>query len=64
MVPLGTVATLEARVEKVEGRKVYVRTRLELRDGTLAAESTGVFLQLVPERLEMLASPAAEFLLL
>lgn len=59
MVPLGSVATLEARVERVEGREVYVGTRLELADGRLAAESQGLFLELAPKHLEKLASLAS-----
>jgi len=59
MVPVGTVATLEAAVEDVDGRKVLPRARLLLPDGTVAAESTGIFLELAAEQLELLAGNAA-----
>ena len=59
MVPVGTVATLEAAVERIEGRKVFPRARLLLPDGTLVAESTGLFLELAAAQLELLAGHAA-----
>ena len=58
MVPVGAVATLEAGVERVEGRKVFPRARLLLADGTVAAESSGIFLQLAADQLELLAGRA------
>ena len=58
LVPLGTVTTLEAAVERVEGRKVFPRARLRLPDGTLAAESTGIFLELTGDQLRGLAGHA------
>ncbi|MFQ5350489.1 MAG: PaaI family thioesterase [Thermoanaerobaculia bacterium] len=58
MMPVGAVATLEAAVERVEGRKVFPRARLLLPDGTLAAEATGVFLELAADQLELLAGRA------
>ena len=58
MVPLGTVTTLEAAVEHVEGRKVRPRARLLLPDGAVAAESTGIFLELAADQLELLAGQA------
>ena len=58
MVPVGAVATLEATVERVEGRKVYPRARLLLPGGTVAAESTGIFLMLAANQLELLAGQA------
>ena len=59
MIPLGAVATLEAAVEEVEGRKVRPRARLLLAGGAIAAESTGVFLELAADQLELLAAQAA-----
>lgn len=59
MVPIGAVATLEAAVERVEGRKVFPRARLSLGDGTLAAESSGIFLELDADQLRRLAGHAA-----
>ncbi len=58
MVPVDVVATLEANVERIEGRKVFPRARLLLPDGTLAAESTGIFLELAAEQLDLLAGRA------
>jgi len=58
MVPLGSMATIEARVESVRGRKVEVRTRRELDNGTRAAESSGLFIQLSPTHLDKLGSLA------
>ena len=58
MVPVGAVATIEAAVERVEGRKVFPRARLTLADGTVAAQSTGIFLELAAEQLELLAGRA------
>lgn len=51
MLPLGTDARLEAWVERVEGRKVFVRARLTGEEGALFAGSTGLFVILQPERL-------------
>ncbi len=58
MMPLGAVATLEAAVERVEGRKVFPRARLLLPDGAIAAESSGIFLELAAGQLELLAGHA------
>ncbi len=59
MVPLAAVTTLESRVERVDQRKIYPRARLTLDDGTLAAEASGLFLQLAREHLDKLAGHAA-----
>ncbi|MDH3255011.1 MAG: PaaI family thioesterase [Acidobacteriota bacterium] len=55
MIPLATTASLKARVERVDGRKIHVRARLELAGGILAAESTGLFVELSPKHLERLS---------
>ena len=60
MVPLGSVATIEARVRRVQGRKVEVEASLVLSDGKTAAESRGLFIQLSPEHLEKLGHLAEE----
>jgi len=49
-VPLGTVATAEAWVVGVEGRKVRIAARLTA-DGTLLAEAEGLFVTLPRERI-------------
>ena len=58
MVPVGAVTTVEAAVERVEGRKVFPRARLLLPGGAVAAESTGIFLELAADQLELLAGQA------
>jgi acyl-coenzyme A thioesterase PaaI-like protein len=59
MVPLGSVTTIEARVVRVTGRKLEVQGRLERDDGVVAAESSGLFIQLSPEQLETLGRLAS-----
>ena len=49
MVPIGTVATVEAWVDKVEGRKVSVRARLTGDDGEVFSEGGGLFIEREPE---------------
>ena len=58
MIALESVATVEAKVTKVNDRKVEVRARLELGDGTLAAEASGLFIQLSADHLEKLGGLA------
>jgi acyl-coenzyme A thioesterase PaaI-like protein len=59
MVPLESVTTIEARVIRVAGRKLEVKARLERDDGVVAAESTGLFIQLSPEQMETLGRLAS-----
>lgn len=54
MLPLGTVCTIETRVERVEGRKVHLEGRLVGPDGTLHAEGAVLFVHLQPEALQAL----------
>lgn len=49
--PLGTVLTMWATVERVEGRKVYAKARLENDVGTVYSESTGLFIVIDPATL-------------
>jgi acyl-coenzyme A thioesterase PaaI-like protein len=62
MLPLGTDATLEAWVERVDGKKVRAHGRLYTADGATAfAEADGLFLEIDPERFRpMLEKAAAE----
>ncbi|MFQ5524954.1 MAG: PaaI family thioesterase [Thermoanaerobaculia bacterium] len=60
MVPLGTIASLEAQVVDKDGRKVQVGARLELPDGSVAAQATGLFLEIRAEHLKALAGLAAD----
>lgn len=46
--PLHTTLTMTARVDKVEGRKVYAIARLEADEGYVYSESTGLFVQIDP----------------
>lgn len=60
MLPLGTDATLEAWVERRDGRKVWTRGSLSSGDGTLFAEATALFIRLDAERDRALLARAAE----
>lgn len=50
MLPIGTDAWMEARVERVEGRKVLTRGRLHDAAGVDFATATGIFVTLDTER--------------
>lgn len=58
MLPLGTDASLEAWVERVDGRKVLTRGVLSGADGKPFATAEGIFLVLQPERFSGLAEVA------
>ncbi len=47
--PLGTVATLEAWVERIDGRKLTPRAHLLGPGGIVYAESSGLFIKFQPE---------------
>ncbi len=55
MVPIGIDATIEARIEQVDGRKIRTRGRMTGKDGKVYAEGEGLFIVLEPEQLERLA---------
>ena len=60
MLPLGTDATLEAWVERHEGRKVWTRGALRGDDGRLFAEANALFIRLDADRdRDILARAAA-----
>jgi acyl-coenzyme A thioesterase PaaI-like protein len=59
MLPIGTDAWMEARVERVEGRKVLTRGRLHDADGGDFGSAAGVFVTLDPERFEELLGRVA-----
>lgn len=59
MVPLGTDATLEARVEREEGRKIWTAGTLVDAGGTPFASATGLFIELPPDRFRPLLDQAA-----
>ncbi len=54
MMPLGTVATMQVTIDRVEGRKVHMAGVLCSRDGTVFAQSRGLFIQLSAEKVEQL----------
>jgi acyl-coenzyme A thioesterase PaaI-like protein len=58
MVPIGTEATIEARIEQVDGRKIRARGRMIGNDGQLYAEGEGLFIVLEHDQLERLAGPS------
>jgi len=64
MLPIGTDTYLEARVERAEGRKVYLTGRIYDDDGETYAEATGLFIRLHREHLKEIAgiirTPAGE----
>ncbi|MFN8374257.1 MAG: dual specificity protein phosphatase family protein [Anaerolineae bacterium] len=43
-VPIDTVITVTAAVERIEGKKTYAKSELRLPDGTVAAEAQGLFI--------------------
>ena len=43
--PLGVQVQITAAVERNEGRKVHARSEICLRDGQVAAEGTGIFVE-------------------
>jgi acyl-coenzyme A thioesterase PaaI-like protein len=49
MVPIGTVASVAARLVAVDGRKISIAARLEGDDGTLYSESAALFIERDPE---------------
>lgn len=59
MLPLGTDAWMEARVERVDGRKVITRGRLHDAAGTDFATATGLFVTLDTERFHQLLGRVA-----
>lgn len=52
MVPVGTDATFETRVDHVDGRKVHTRGRLVGRDGELLAEGHAICVMLGEQHIE------------
>ncbi len=57
-VDLGVDATCEAWIEEINGRKVTARSRMYRADGTVLAESDGLFIILDPARLDALIKKA------
>jgi acyl-coenzyme A thioesterase PaaI-like protein len=57
MLPVETETTVEASIDRVEGRKIHLRATLTNPGGTIVAEGTGLFIVLRNERLRELAKP-------
>jgi acyl-coenzyme A thioesterase PaaI-like protein len=55
MLPLKTVATVEAWVDGVKGRKVQMRARLTGPKGELFSDSEGLFIELDAEQMSQIA---------
>ncbi|WP_168210811.1 PaaI family thioesterase [Persicimonas caeni] len=55
MLPLGTVATVEAWIEKADGRKLYPKGHILADDGTVYAEASGLFIEMTSEAFDALA---------
>ena len=60
MLPIGTDAWMEARVESVDGRKVTTRGRLHDAAGEDFGTATGLFVTLDPERFRQLLARVAK----
>ena len=56
MLPLGTVALVEAKVDRVDGRKVFVHGKIQGPDGQLYCESDGVLIKLVQRQTDHFAA--------
>ena len=52
MLPLGTVAVVEASVSSVEGRKVHALGKINGPDGQLFCEAEGIFIKLDESQLD------------
>ncbi len=50
MVPVDSVASCEAWIENIDGRKITTRSRLFSADGTTCSDGTALFLKLSPEK--------------
>ena len=60
LLPIGTVALLEASVTEVDGKRVRTRAELCSSDGTRFATGEGLFVHLGPERFGALADKARD----
>ena len=58
--PLGSVALLEASIERVEGRKITARSVLQRDGGAAIAEATGLYIRLTDQQLEAFRRARAE----
>jgi hypothetical protein len=54
-VPIQTETILDARIDRIEGRKIYTRSRLTNAAGQKVAEGEGLFIVLKEEALRAMA---------
>ncbi|MEY4095276.1 MAG: hypothetical protein RLZZ53_2475 [Acidobacteriota bacterium] len=57
MLPLETETVVEARIEKLDGRKVHVSSTLKDPSGRVVAEGSGLFVVLRDDQLKALVRP-------
>jgi acyl-coenzyme A thioesterase PaaI-like protein len=60
MMPLGTIARLETRIDRLEGRKVFTHGALLGPAGELYAEAEGLFVRIELERFQQMARDAEQ----
>jgi len=57
MLPIETETTAEAEIERVDGRKVHLRSKLKDPSGRVVAEGSGLFVVLREEQMRALERP-------
>jgi acyl-coenzyme A thioesterase PaaI-like protein len=60
MLPVESETIAEARIERIDGRKVYLRSTLKDLRGKTIAEGTGLFIVLREETMRAVAPPIVE----
>ena len=58
MLPLETETIVEARIERIDGRKIHLHSTLKDQSGKLIAEGTGLFIVLREEVIRALEPPS------
>jgi len=56
MLPIETETIVQATIDRVEGRKVHLRSSIKNPSGQVVAEGSGLFIVLKDEALKALAS--------
>jgi acyl-coenzyme A thioesterase PaaI-like protein len=57
MLPIETETIVEARIERIDGRKVHLRSSIKNPSGQVVAEGSGLFVVLREEQLRALGRP-------
>lgn len=57
MLPIETETIVEAKIDRVEGRKVYLRAEIRNPSGQIVADGSGLFIVLREEQLRALERP-------